>query len=145
MPQHGITLGADCSLSIQDANGTIIANSVIQDFEASPDTEKRRVQFLDGNVVPLSFPQGYKGSFSIVREDATIDTYFALKEAAYYNKVDVLNVTITQSVTETDGSITQYQFTQCDLVLDDAGKYMNNQEVIQKVSFEAKRRLILPK
>lgn len=143
MPQKGITLGPDCTLTIQDANGAIISMAVIQDFESMPEVENRKVPFLDGNVVPLSFQQGYKGSFHVVREDATLDRYFALKETAYYNKADIPSATITQSVTESDGSITQYQYIQCDLTLTDAGKYTNNAEIIQAVSFEAKRRLLL--
>lgn len=143
MPQKGITLGPDCTITVRDANGEIISSSVVQDFDSSPNVEKKSVPFLDGNVIPVSFQMGYKGNFNIVRQNATLDTYFALKEAAYYNKTDIPSVTITQSVVESDGSITQYQFTQCDLTLNDAGKYSNNSEVIQAVSYEAKRRLIL--
>ena|ERR1017187_6053372 len=143
MPQNGLTLGSDATITIRDQVGEIISTITVQNFSSKSDATEKDVEFLSGDVRGLTFEKGYSGGFDVVRVDASVDRYFYAKEIAYYNKQNISPVTLTQTVSETDGSVTQYQFTGVTLRLDDAGSFSNENEVIQKVMYKARRRNIL--
>lgn len=136
------TLGANATLHITDENGDVNLGLAIRDFQSKADNEVKKIPLMNGRTPSLEFKQGYSGSFTIVRQGPELDKYFAAQEARYYNGIFTSNITITQTIKEPDGSITQFQFVNVVLNFEDAGTYQNNSEVDQKVSFMAERRLV---
>ena len=70
-----------------------------------------------------------------------LDDYWSQLEAAYYNGSNELPVTITETIQEVNGSISQYRYLQVLLTIEDAGMFKGDASVHQKVRFVAARRV----
>lgn len=140
MPVNGFTVGKDVSLDIIGPQGPLRFNLITM-FTAKPEITDQKVKGLDGITRHVRFPDGWAGSFDLERQDSTIDDYFAQLEANYYAGLNENPLTITETITEVNGSVSQYRFVGVLLKLDDAGDFKGDATVKQKVSFMASRRL----
>jgi hypothetical protein len=142
MPLNGFTIGRDLSVNIQTPNGALPL-SLITKFTAKPDITDVKVKGLDGRTRHLTFPDGWSGSFEVERQDSTLDDFFASQEANYYAGFDLTGSTITETITEASGVVSQYQFVGVIFKLDDAGDWEGDKTVKQKLSFVAEQRIKL--
>lgn len=140
MPTNFFTTGRDIALDITTPDGPL-RFSLITGFSSKPDITDQKVKGLDGITRHARFPDGWTGQFMVTRQDATIDNYFAQLEANYYAGLNEKPATITETITEPNGSVSQYRYLQVLLKLDDAGDYKGDKTVEQKVSFVASRRV----
>jgi hypothetical protein len=140
MPLNGYTVGRDLSLDIVGPTGPIRFNQITE-FKAKPDITDQKIKGLDGITRHLRFPDGWSGSFSIERQDSALDDYWAQLEANYYAGINEQSLTITETITEVNGSVSQYRFQEVLLKLDDAGDYKGDASVKQMLSFVAARRI----
>jgi hypothetical protein len=140
MPLNGFSVGRDVSLDIIGPSGPLRFN-LITGFNSKPDITDQKIKGLDGITRHVRFPDGWSGGFDVTRADSTIDDYFAQIEANYYAGLNEQPVTITETITEVSGAVTQYRYLQVLLKLDDAGQWQGDQTVKQKVSFVAARRV----
>lgn|SRR5574340_754645 len=140
MPVNGFSVGRDVSLDIVGPQGPLRFNLVTM-FSAKPDITDQKVKGLDGITRHVRFPDGWSGTFSIERQDSTLDDYFAQLEANYYAGLNESSLTITETITEVSGAVTQYRFVGVLLRLDDAGDWEGDKTVKQKLSFVASRRI----
>ncbi len=139
MPANGLSVGIDHKLTFNDISG--VKNFVIlESFTAKEDANVGKEIGMDGNVRHPKFHQGWSGSFTLQRSNNVMDQYIALQEASYYRGVDQIPMTITETITETDGSISQYQYTNVVIMLEDAGNWSGTEVAKQRVSFFASRR-----
>ncbi|WP_118181301.1 hypothetical protein [Paraburkholderia phosphatilytica] len=142
MPLNGFTVGRDLAVNIQTSTGPM-SLSLITKFTARPETTDVKVKGLDGRTRHLIFPDGWAGSFEVERQDATIDTFIALQEANYYAGMNLEASTITETITEVDGSVSQFIYTGVIFKLDDAGDWAGDATVKQKLAFVAETRVQL--
>lgn len=142
MPLNDFSVGRDVTLGIDTSTGPLVI-SLITGFNSKQDVIKKRIKGLDGKARPVTFPDGWSGRFEVEREDATLDTFFAKLEANYYAGEDAPTITITETITEPDGSVSQFQYTQCVLTLSDAGDWKGDDTVKQTLEFEAVQRIQL--
>lgn len=142
MPLNGFSVGKDVSTNINTPTGPLNLG-LVTSFEAKPEYVKKKVKGLDGVTRHLNFPDGWVGNIEVERQDSTLDDYAAAYEAGYYNGQDAELSSLTQSITEEAGNVTQYQFIGVQLLLDDAGKWSGDETVKQKVSFTAQQRIKL--
>lgn len=140
MPVNGFSVGKDVSLDIIGPQGPL-RFSYITGFTSKPDITDGKVKGLDGITRHVRFPDGWSGSFSIERQDSTVDDYFAQLEANYFAGLNELPITITETITEVSGGISQYRFVGVLLKLDDAGDFKGDATIKQKITFMASRRL----
>lgn len=140
MPLNGFSVGRDVSLDIIGPAGPLRFN-LVTGFNSKPDITDQKVKGLDGITRHVRFPDGWSGAFDVTRSDSTIDDYFAQIEANYYAGLNEQPCTITETITEVSGAVTQYRYLQVLLKLDDAGQWQGDQTVKQKVSFVAARRV----
>lgn len=140
MPLNSFSVGRDISLDITGPNGPLLF-SQITSFHRKQDSTDQKIKSLDGVTRHLRFFDGWSGDFEIERQDPTIDRYFSQLEANYYQGLNELPVTITETITEVDGSISQFRYVQVLLKLEDAGTYKGDASVHMKVSFVAARRI----
>jgi hypothetical protein len=140
MPINGFSVGRDVSLDIVGPAGPVRFN-LITKFTSKQDVKDNRVKGIDGITRPVRFFDGWTGGFDIERQDSTVDDYFSQLEANYYAGLNEASVTITETITEVSGAITQYRYVGVLLKLDDAGDYAGDSTVKQKISFVASRRL----
>lgn len=141
MPISGQTVGRDISLRINTPNGQLtISSNFITSFDAKPLARLEKYLPISGIINPLVFHEGWEVSLEIGRTDNTLDEFWALLESDYFNGVDVPGGTITETIQEADGSISQYIFSNVQLKLDDAGTFKGNDYVTQRLSGYAARR-----
>ena len=142
MPINNFSVGRDLTLTIVTPSGPLNLN-LITGFDSSPDMPEIRVKGLDGITRHARFFDGWHGSFSIERSDNTVDAYFAQLEANYYAGFNELACTITETITEASGAVSQYRYLNVLLKLDAAGSWAGDQTVKQKLSFVAARRMAI--
>jgi hypothetical protein len=142
MPVNGFTIGRDVSLVINAPEG-IQRFSLITGFDSKPATDDQKVKGLDGVVRHVIFHDGWQGSFELERQDNTLEAYWAKIEDDYYNGFAQTAAVITETITEADGSLTQYRYDGVIFKLEDAGKKGGNKTVNQKLSFLASRRILV--
>lgn len=140
MPLNSYSVGRDLSLDITGPNGPLSFSQIVG-FTSKPDITDKKIKGLDGITRHLRFPDGWSGSFEIERQDSTVDDYFSQLEANYYAGLNELPVTITETIQEVNGSISQYRYLQVLLTLEDAGNYKGDDSVHQKMRFVAARRV----
>ena len=139
MPNGGFSIGKDISLSIITPSGPLTIG-LITGFQSKQDVTKKKIKGLDGLNRPVRFFEGWSGSFDLDRQDSTVDAYFAQLEANYFGGLNENTVTITETITEANGSVTQWRYTGVLLELADAGAWKGDDTVKQKINFDAQRR-----
>jgi len=141
MPINSFNVGKDVSLDIVDPNQGVITFTLITGFAAKQRIKEDRISGLDGVIRPLILPDGWEGSLDIERSDSLVDDYFAAVEAAYYNGQSVQSATITETISEASGAVSQYRYTGVMLKFENAGDWKGESSVKLKVGFLASRRL----
>lgn len=140
MPLNGFTVGRDVSLDIVGPSGPIRFN-LVTNFRSKQETSDQPVKGMDGITRPVRFFNGWTGGFDLERQDSAVDDYFAQLEANYYAGMNEGSVTITETITEVSGAVSQYRYVGVLLKLDDAGEKKGDATVKQKLGFFASRRL----
>jgi hypothetical protein len=103
--------------------------------------DSRKVKRFDGVTDFLELPDGWEGSFDFERAGGFIDDYFASLEADYYAGEDLPTVSITETITEPGGGVSQYRYTNVTLKYSNAGDKNGSDTVKQKIDFLASRRI----
>lgn len=142
MPINSQSIGKDVSLDILTARGALnIPAAAITNFTSQPQTSSASSKGLDGETRNAVFPDGWQGTFEIDRMSSALDTFWADYEADYHNGVNLLPGTITETIREPDGSVSQFRYTKVVLNFTNAGGKQANQLVKQTLTFMASRRL----
>lgn len=142
MPQNGFTVGKDATITITGPGGTsiVISADQVTDFDPKPMKKEIWSRPLNSPPKPIFMPDGWTGTITVDRADATLDTFQATLEANFWNGVDTLAGTILQTVTETNGAVTQYQFTGVMFWVSEVGSYKADGLVTQQIEFAASLR-----
>ena len=69
-----------------------------------------------------------------------MDDYFAEVEERYHAGLPDLPCTITETIREVDGSVSQYRYTDVVFDLESAGKKQGDKTIPMRIAFEASRR-----
>lgn len=140
MPVGGFSVGRDISLTVRSSSG-ILSLGLVTDFESKPVTSEVKILGLDGVVRNLVLPEGWMGTFTLTRQDSTLDDYWDGLEASYYSGLPLNAGIINETISEPSGLITKRRYTGVALKYDDAGTWSGNKAVIQKLGFLASRRI----
>lgn len=84
---------------------------------------------------------GWSGTLDFDRSDNTIDTFFARNEALYWAGADILGGSITETIKELDGSVSQYQYTNVQFQFSNPGAWKAQDKVTMQVSWAASQRV----
>ncbi|GAN76359.1 hypothetical protein [Acidisphaera rubrifaciens] len=139
MPINMFSIGRDCQLVLIGPGGRVDLTHVTG-FEARQVTHPIRVDKLDGTQIAAELPRGWDGSFELERGNSAADDFIAQAEQAYYSGQPVPFGTVYQYVTETDGSVSTYQYDTVVFKLANAGQWKGDASVRQKLEFFASRR-----
>jgi hypothetical protein len=142
MPVNGFNVGRDYAVNVQTPSGPLQFNLVTK-FTKKQDLIDKKIKGLDGRTRHVVFPDGWNGTFEIERQDSSVDDYFAAQEAAYYAGQNTLPSTITETITEVSGAITQYQYTNVMLKFPNPGDAAGDETVHMTVDWLAERRIKL--
>lgn len=136
MPLNGLTSGIDITLTFTDING-VQQFAIVESFTSKEDATVDKLVQINGQVRHPKFHQGWSGTFVVQRNSALIDAYIAAQEIRYYQGLDQLEITINQLITESNGTISQWQYRDVIITLEDAGMYSGTEIVKQTVSYMA--------
>ncbi|CAJ0698826.1 hypothetical protein [Ralstonia holmesii] len=140
MPIQGYSVGRDYTLVIQTASGTLQPNKITE-FKSKQDVTDVRVKRLDGITDHVRFFDGWSGGFSIERQDAALDNFFAQLEANYYAGINEQPAQIYETIQEANGAVSQFRYDGVLMTLDDAGTRAGDATIKQSISFVASRRI----
>ena len=139
MAINTFSLGRDTQLVVMGPAGRVDLTHVTG-FDSHQMTQPIRVDKLDGTQLAAELPKGWEGTFEVERGSSAVDDFIAAAETAYFNQGPVPPGTLYQYVTETDGSVSTYQYDGVVFKLADAGQWKGDQSVKQKLDFFASRR-----
>jgi hypothetical protein len=139
MPINGFSVGRDIALDITGAEGPLRLG-LITKFSSKPEMTEEKIKGLDGVVRHVRFPEGWSGTFEIERQNALLDQYFAQLEDDYYAGANESPCTITETIIEPTGELSQYRYEGVLLKLEEAGDWEGAKTVKQRLSFVASRR-----
>lgn len=142
MPLNGFTVGRDVTINIRTSTGSLTI-PLITEFSKQQKVVTKNVKGLDGKTRSVKFPNGWAGKLDAERQDSTLDDYIAQEEANYYAGQDNPNITITETITEVDGSVSQYQYQGVSLTLSDGGTAKGDDTMKQTLDWEATQRVKL--
>lgn len=133
------SIGRDTQLVIMGPNGRLDISHVVG-FEARQITTPVRVSRIDGTQLGTELPKGWEGTFEVERGTSVLDDFIASLEQSYYSGQVVQPGTMYQYITESDGSISTYQFNGVVFKLASAGAWKGDAAVRQKLEFFATQR-----
>jgi hypothetical protein len=140
MPVNNFTVGKDVSLVIQTASGPLTVPG-LTDFSADPVYTDLKSKPIDGEPIFGYIPDGWKLSFKWDRTSPVVDNYFAQLEDDYFNGGNQLSGTVYETITESDGSLSQWRYTGVVVKLDKAGDFSGDKKVEQSFSGMGSRKV----
>ena len=141
MPMNGQTVGRDVSLDLMTSRGLLaVPAQAITDFSSQPTPSATPSKGRDGIPRHAVLPDGWSGVLSIDRMGSQVDDYWAQLEADFYAGVNIQSGTITETIQEPNGGVSQYRYTGVMFDYKDAGTKTPNQLVKLKLNFMAARR-----
>lgn len=140
MPVNGYTVGRDITVTVVTSLGAVAKFSVRTGFSKRQETNDVKVKRADGIVDHVVIPDGWTGTFDYDRGDSTIDDYFANLETAYYAGTNIASGSIVETITENDGSVSQYTYTGVQMKLSDGGSQTGDNTLKMKIDWMASRR-----
>jgi|ERR1700729_7620 len=141
MPFNNFSVGKDVTINLVGYDGTIQSFPLQLSFDAKQETKDISIHAMNGTPYFLDLPAGWTGSFSYDRQGPLIDAYFARLEAAYYNGTPIQACSITETIQEPSGAISQFQYTGVVMKLSDAGSWKGDSQVTVKVDWKASFRV----
>ena len=146
MPANSFSTGRDCQLVVigpSGANGQAGARvdlTHVTGFESRQQTHRIRIDRLDGVHLAAELPQGWDGHFELDRGSPAADDFINSLEQAWHVDGLLESGTLFQYVTETDGSISTYQFEGAVFKMVNAVQWKADSTVRQRLEFFASRR-----
>lgn len=141
MPLNGYNTGHDYSLSLTLPNGQVSTINLIE-AQFKPTTKKEMIVPMNGVPTHLIFPQGWEGTLTFNRNNSQLDEFYAAFEAAFYQNGSVIpGGTITETVTDPDGSVRTFKYTGVQIVPDNMGQWKGDDKVVQTVTVVASQRV----
>lgn len=139
MPVSGFTIGRDVSIDINMPQGPVRFSNITE-FAAQQISTGIESKGLDGTDRFGEIPSGWQGTVTIDRANANLDRAIAFLEGLYYAGQNVPTSVITETITEPDGSVTQWQYVGVAIKFDDHGTYQGDAKVTQKFTWKASKR-----
>jgi hypothetical protein len=133
------SIGRDTQLVVMGPNGRVDMSHVTG-FESRQLTSPVRVSRLDGTQLGTELPKGWEGQFEVERGTSALDDFISSIEQDFYNGSGAQLGTMYQYITETDGSVSTYQYDGVVFKLASAGVWKGDASVKQKLEFFATRK-----
>lgn len=141
MPAQEFNIGRDVTLDIVDPTQGPLRFKLVTSFEGTPKYKELESGALDGVPRFAYLPAGHELVFEFDRADNRADDYFCRIEQNYFNGAVTPNVTITETVQEVNGAISQYRYTGVALSLTKTGPWKGDSLVGQSIRGMASRKV----
>jgi len=139
MPQLGYSLGRDVAVDIITPMGKLRIPKVTK-FTSKTKLTSTDITALSGSTDTLQTPKGWEGQFDAERMDSTLDDFWAQWEDNYFNGIDTSGGTITETIEESNGSVSVYRYENVSFHLTNPGDKEGDKTIKQTMTFTANRR-----
>ncbi len=145
MPANTFSTGRDCQLvvigpAVGGKAGVRVDLTHVTGFDSKQVTSAIRVERLDGLMLAAELPKGWEGHFELERGSSAADDFIAGLEQAWHVQGQLPGSTLYQYITESDGSVSTYQFEGAVFKMENAGSWKGDAAVKQRLQFFAGRR-----
>lgn len=137
---NGYNVGSDTVLTVM-SQGQILASQILTHFNAKQMTTRLKSVGIDGVNRYRDLEEGWEGDLQYDRADASLDAFFAAKEAGRYSGLQPPTITITENTTNVDGSVTIMRYDGVTMKFDDIGDRSGDAKVDEKISYACSRRI----
>lgn len=135
MPAAGYSVGRDLKIVIVDENsGAVQAWNVVSKVDLKPQFKNLQWIALDGTNSFAEIPQGWTASLDVDRAGSDLMDYAVRIENDYYLGNPSATVYLQVTITNPDGSVSQYRLIKGAVKVDDAGVFSGDDKVTQRVS-----------
>jgi hypothetical protein len=141
MPANGFSLGGDLQLTIVDSQQGIITANIMTMTDFKQLTARIKSVALDGTTRYAELPEGWDVDLDFDKADANLLNYVVANEAAYLGGGQPGVISLSSTINEVNGSVSQYQLSGGALKLTNAGTFKGNDKVPQKASIVFSRML----
>ena len=144
MAQNGLSLGPDFQFGIYDGStGAILAIGDVQSVKITKHNALVTSKPYNGPPRFAHVPDGYSGSFSLVRTSSSIEILEIARDGKIYAG-SVLPVSfLNETVTNPDGTVTTSQFTNLDWYLDEEADVSKDKTVPQTIQWHASQKVLV--
>lgn len=145
MPVNGYTTGRDVTVTIVGPGGTnvILDPTQVTQFDAKPLKKEDWSRPLNLPPIPLYMPDGWRGTIQADRKDSSLDDMQDAQELSFWAGQNMRSGTIMETITESDGSLTQRRFDNCQFWVEEPGAYHGEGKITQRVEFCASTRKVV--
>ena len=141
MPINSFSVGKDVTLDfVSPLTGGLVQFSNITEFSSNQMSTERNSHGIDGENRFLDIPSGWEGTFNMDRNSEVFDLYISAYEAAYYAGQALTASRIVETITEADGTISQFVYTGVSVKFPNVGKWRGDDKVEQQMTFKASKR-----
>lgn len=146
MPANTFSTGRDCQLVVigpagpGGQAGSRVDLTHVTGFESRQNTHPIRIDRMDGVHMAAELPKGWDGHFELERGSPAADDFIAGLEQSWYAQGQLLGGTLFQYVSESDGSVSTYQYEGAVFKMANAGHWKGDGAVKQRLQFFASRR-----
>lgn len=142
MPVNGFTVGRDITVNIVGPDGVniVLPPDQVTNFDAKPLKREDWSRPLNSPPKPLYMPDGWRGTIECDRKDSSLDNYQNSVEQAYWAGENMLSGTVLATITEGNGTTSQWLYEGCQFWVEETGNYRADGKVAQRVEFCASRR-----
>lgn len=134
--QNAFNVGKDLAITFNLPQGPV-QFSIITDVARKQNVKWAESHGIDGVCRYRAIPGGWEGTLEIDRASPALDQAIATLEQLYYAGGVVPYSTITEVISELDGSTTSWQFTHVDFAVEDLGSWKGDSKVSQRLAWKA--------
>lgn len=144
MPINGLSVGRDFTFGFYDQNtGNLLQMGDIQSLKVTQQVANIKSMPYDGPPKYGHVPDGWKGTFTIVRTGSQLEDLQLALNAAFENGTPIKAGYISETVNNPDGTVSRYQYTGVDFHMTDVGDVARDKTVVQTVEFMASTKVQL--
>lgn len=112
----------------------------VTSFRCKQKVKKEEVTPLNSPPEEQHIPQGWEGSFELVRTGRGIEDTFSRMEREFWAGTPIPYSTLYTYFAERDGSVTAYVYENVSIALEDSGDMKASESIKQVISFSASER-----
>lgn len=137
---NGYNIGSDTRIRVV-SSGVLLASQILTEFHARQIAPRLKSVSIDGKNRYRDIEEGWEGDLRYDRADSVLDDYFAAKEAGRYAGQQPPVVTIVETTTNVDQSVSIFRYEGVTMMMADAGNRTGDAKVDVHVSWAASRRI----
>jgi hypothetical protein len=134
-----MNVGKDVTWDVVTSAG-LMTIDITTSFHAKPAYTEVSSKAVDGKTRKAYIPNGHDITIKLDRAGPDVEDFFTQAEADYFDGLPLQSGSITETVQEPDGSVSQYRYEEVILKLDDTGERSGDKLIQMSIAGHATRK-----